>query len=158
MTGQDIGAVLGTPGWQYAWAVTVAAAPVFVVGGVAFAQSGLVRLEGGGKVSEVSDGSKVSDGTKISKAPKEPIEGQIYRNFREVPEREYEYLVNAPTVAIVQKFRMGGKDPERVVRAWRQSARGKMVEMGRQGGLFDEVSEVSEVYEVSDGGSNSENM
>lgn len=59
MTGQTMAAVLTIPFWQYAWAVTVVVAPAFVVGGVAFAQPGLVKLSETGanepvKVSESS--------------------------------------------------------------------------------------------------------
>ena len=55
ISSQDVATVLGTQGWQYIWAVTVILTPVFVVGGVSFAQPGLVSI---GKLPEVSSEKK----------------------------------------------------------------------------------------------------
>lgn len=42
MVAQDIGTTLSAPIWMYVWAVAVIIAPLFVVGGVAFARPGMI--------------------------------------------------------------------------------------------------------------------
>lgn len=39
-----ISGVVTTTGWQFAWSIAVTLAPVFIVGGVAFAQAGIIHV------------------------------------------------------------------------------------------------------------------
>ncbi len=145
MTGDTMAASLGDRLLQYAWAVMVVVSPIFVIGGVAFAHPGLVKMgnqgsgnQGLGNQVEGEGGRSPEGNVGRRKVSAGAPEGEpVFRDFREVPESEYEYLLNAPTALITKKFRIGGRDPERVARAWRSSARAKLAERAQQGGLFD---------------------
>jgi hypothetical protein len=55
MVGMDIGGALETRPWQYVWSIVVVIVPVFVVGGVAFAQSGLVTIGKAAGATQVAE-------------------------------------------------------------------------------------------------------
>lgn len=65
MMSQEISATLGTMIMRYAWAFAVVVAPLFVVGGVAFARPGVMGVQSGGSqqvIGEKSHDLQSSDG------------------------------------------------------------------------------------------------
>jgi len=118
MTGDAISVVLALPFWQYAWAITVVVAPVFVVGGVAFAQPGLVKLsESGAKVAETNSEEK----PKVTK-PKDakPETFGKWKTWRKVPQSERAKIAGMTDVRHVEG--MYGVS-ERTAYNWMESAR-----------------------------------
>lgn len=91
MTGSPLEAVLGTAGWQYVWATTVVLAPIFVIGGVSFAQPGLVSIAAAQGDHEGrpygEEALKVS--TQVSeKSNGKPATYGKWKTWRKVPEGE----------------------------------------------------------------------
>lgn len=123
MTGETIAQVLEQRFWEYAWAVTVVVAPAFVIGGVAFAQPGLVTVGG----SESSRNSSGNEGKVAGNRP-EPgkntaslaaSERPRWRDWRDVPESEYQALAGMKPLKISQTYGV----PERTARNWAARAR-----------------------------------
>jgi hypothetical protein len=46
--------------------------------------------------------------------------------WSDVPESDYGWLADAPAGAIVERYGLSGKDPERMARTWKGYARGKL--------------------------------
>lgn len=151
MTGETIARVLAERTWQYAWAVTVVVAPAFVIGGVAFAQPGLVRV--GSDKWEVGSGKSESDrkggegGGKVAGKSPETVKEAVsvaaserpqWRDWRDVPESEYQRIAGLTVERVMQLY---GR-PERTARNWVKNAK-KAVNGGKplQEGLFQEVAE-----------------
>jgi len=143
MTGETIAAVLANPFWQFTWAVMVVVAPAFVIGGVAFAQPGLVRLSssesdrkegtGGGKVAESR--SERGKGAATVAASDQPAFGTLrpnWRDWRDVPESEYARIASLTVEKVMQTY---GR-PERTARNWVKNAK-KAVNGGKP--LQDEL-------------------
>lgn len=132
MAGEDIATVLTTRTWQYVWAITVVVVPVFVVGGVAFAQQGLVTVGTGGASAtpgEIDGKSPEKTGSRRKVSAQLPeVTGPVYRDFRDVPEGEYAFIAGASGAAIVRRYRLDGKDPERTARNWRAAAKERVGE------------------------------
>jgi hypothetical protein len=133
MAGQDIAAVLSSRGWQYAWAVTVATAPVFVVGGVAFAQSGLVRI-GEQRTEEKRIGDQVPP--KYGDRQVAVREGKVaggavkYRSWKSVPAEERLKVARMKMQDVMAVYGV----PERTAYDWLKYAR-------RDPGVVGEVTQ-----------------
>lgn len=121
MNGLDVAGVLTDRNAQFGWSIAVVIAPVFVVGGVAFAQNGLVKLSGDSPVSEKAPGEMPEPIPEPAPAPgeREPV----YKSWHEVPESDWPWIANAPASEIVKRYRLAGKDPERTARAWKKNAK-----------------------------------
>ena len=86
MTGETLETVLGSMPWQYVWSTTVVLAPIFVIGGVSFAQPGLVTMRAE-SASEEPEEAKVS--VQVSeKSNGRPATYGKWRTWRKVPEAE----------------------------------------------------------------------
>lgn len=86
MTGLTIAEVLKDRTWQYMWAIAVVLAPAFVVGGVAFAQPGLVKVA----ETEPQVSVKVSE-TPAKETKTKDMKPETYgkwKTWRNVPEGE----------------------------------------------------------------------
>jgi hypothetical protein len=88
MTGDPLAVVLRTGLEQYAWAVTVVLAPIFVIGGVSFAQPGLVTISQGRDLTPSP--SPEGEGSEIATSPSAPRNDTApkWRNWRRLPEAE----------------------------------------------------------------------
>lgn len=87
MTGEALEAVLGTMPWRYVWATTVVLAPIFVIGGVSFAQPGLVGLGGRSPSGADQDDLKVSEKV-TERSDDKPATFGKWKTWRKVPEAE----------------------------------------------------------------------
>lgn len=128
MTGGTIAEVLAISFWQYTWAVAVVVAPAFVVGGVAFAQPGLVKIsESGAQVSEMISEEK----PKVPKTKNEkPETFGKWKTWRKVPREERARIAGMSDVR--QVMDLYGVI-ERTAYNWMESARAELVkdlEMG----------------------------
>lgn len=86
MTGDTIAETLTATFWQYTWSVAVVVAPAFVVGGVAFAQPGLVKVSETG----ANDSETVSESKPKVQKPKDekPETFGKWKTWRKVPPEE----------------------------------------------------------------------
>jgi len=148
MTGETIAAVLTNPFWQFTWAVMVVVAPAFVIGGVAFAQPGLVRIS-----SSESDRKEEAEPGKVAGKPSETrketaivaaSERPQWRDWRDVPESEYQRIASMTVEKVMQIYAR----PERTSRNWLKNAK-KAVNGGKplQEGLFEQDGQ-----DIQDGG------
>lgn len=136
MTGETVAAVLASPGWRYAWAVLVVVAPALVVGGVSFAQPGLVgvgesasqRISQSASQGAEGDAGDTPGRRKQAGGSPEGSPGgvPVYRSFAEVPSGEWGWIAGAASGEIVGRYRLAGRDPARTARNWRQYAVEKM--------------------------------
>jgi MFS family permease len=87
MTGETLEAVLGSMPWRYVWATTVVLAPIFVIGGVSFAQPGLVGFGGASTAVRLDDEMQVSSKVSETNSGKPATYGK-WKTWRKVPEAE----------------------------------------------------------------------
>jgi hypothetical protein len=88
MTGLALETVLGTAMWQFIWSTTVVLAPIFVIGGVSFAQPGLVRISDQSPVvGNQSEEPKVSEKVTEKKSDK-PVTYGRWKTWRKLPDAE----------------------------------------------------------------------
>ena len=122
MTGETIAEVLAVSFWQYTWSVAVVVAPAFVVGGVAFAQPGLVKIsESGAKVSETVSEAK----PKVVKVKDEkPETFGKWKTWRKVPTSE---RVKISGMSDVRQVEAQYGVSERTAYNWMESAREELV-------------------------------
>jgi len=130
--------------WQYAWALTVVAAPVFVVGGVAFAQPGLVKIT----ESEPQVSLIVSETIEKESKPKnaKPVTFGKWKTWRKVPHQEKLKIVRMSVVQVIDTY---GVD-ERTAYHWLEYARRDTGIVGEVAGFQDEIS-AGQLVEVRDG-------
>lgn len=125
MTGDTMETVLAISFWRYAWAVTVVVAPAFVVGGVAFAQPGLVKVsEIEPKVSEsIQPVSENKPKEKAVKNDKPETYGK-WRHWTKVPKDERLKIAGMSDVRqVMETYGVS----ERTGYNWMRDARDEMV-------------------------------
>lgn len=115
MTGDALETVLGTTTWRYVWSVTVVLAPVFVIGGVSFAQPGLVSISSASeteivpklspKVTEKSDGKPATYGK--------------WKTWRKVPDEERRKIAELNVDQVIAAYGV----EERTAYNWLRDAR-----------------------------------
>lgn len=67
---------------------------------------------------------KAADGS--GKAPEAPGEAPVtHLRWADVPPDDYRWIMDAPVGEIVKKYKLSGKDPERLARTWKQYAKQK---------------------------------
>lgn len=105
MTGDTMATVLATRFWQFAWATAVIVSPIFVIGGVSFAQPGLVTM----KVSETSAESEAQVAEKPRKVAKDlnekPETFGRFKNWHQVP-REHREKIAGLLASLSRKLAM----------------------------------------------------
>jgi hypothetical protein len=140
MTGQNIEAVLRTLAWQYAWAVTVAVAPVFVVGGVAFAQSGLVSLASTSPPAPLLRKDTAGEGGQVAMRVEEVAGSRgKYRSWKGVPAVERLKVARMSVQEVMGVYGV----PERTAYDWMKYAR-------RDHGVVGEVAMFEEEVRTAD--------
>jgi hypothetical protein len=87
MTGETLATVLRSAQEQYVWAVTVVLAPIFVIGGVSFAQPGLVGMSVQ-NVAAVETGLPKVSAQVSEKGDGKPATYGKWKTWRKVPEAE----------------------------------------------------------------------
>jgi MFS family permease len=133
MTGDSIATVLSVRFWQYSWAITVVVAPVFVVGGVAFAQPGLVKLT----ENEPQVAVQVSETKpKVSKEkPEHPVTYGKWKTWRKVPIEEQMKIVRMTMEQVMETYGV----EERTAYNWLEYARRDHGVLGEVAKFQDEV-------------------
>jgi len=150
MTGETIASVLALPFWQFTWAVMVVVAPAFVIGGVAFAQPGLVSIGSSTALrsaqNEAESSRKEGRGNgKVAGKPSETWKETVsvaasnrpqWRDWRDVPESEYQRIASLTVEKVMRDY---GR-PERTARNWISNAK-EALNGGKplQEGLFEEA-------------------
>ena len=86
MTGDTLAIVLGARVTQYIWAVAVVISPIFVIGGVSFAQPGLVRIDQQ-SAEVVDEPEKVAVNVSETSSRKPATYGK-WKTWRKVPDSE----------------------------------------------------------------------
>ncbi|MFZ5856753.1 MAG: hypothetical protein ACOYZ6_07980 [Chloroflexota bacterium] len=122
MTGETIAEVLAISFWQYTWSVAVVVAPAFVVGGVAFAQPGLVKVS----ETEPKVSTPVSeDKPKVSKPKDEkPETFGKWKHWTKVPKEERAKIAGMTDVRqVMDTYGVS----ERTAYNWMRDAREELV-------------------------------
>lgn len=122
MKGETIAAVLTLTFWQFSWSVAVVVAPAFVVGGVAFAQPGLVKVS----ETEPKVSTPVSEDKPKVQKPKDekPETFGKWKHWTKVPKEERVKIAGMTDVRqVVSTYGLS----ERTAYNWMHDAREELV-------------------------------
>jgi hypothetical protein len=141
MAGEDVAAVLATRVWQYVWATTVVVVPVFVVGGVAFSQAGLVTVGSHANPQQVAEaaGELSASRNKLAASKAGPQESRMQvRSWKSLPASEKLKVARMSASEVARTYDV----PERTAYDWIKYARRDHGVVGEVAKFQDEVSNV----------------